>query len=68
MTATFAPIWTPITARPDKAGLDLTGGGRKIVLHTTEGPGNVLPFGWYGTTGYIPNYTCSLTLIIRETV
>jgi hypothetical protein len=61
MTATFAPIYTPIP-RADKPGLDLTGGGRKIVLHTTEGPGNVLPFSWYGTSGYIPNYTVSLPL------
>jgi hypothetical protein len=62
MTATFAPIYTPITSRPDKAGLDLTGGGRKIVLHTTEGGASSLPFGWYGTSGYVPNYTVSLPL------
>lgn len=62
MTAIFAPIDSPITSRPDKPGLDLTGGGRKIVLHTTEGPTNSLPFGWYGTSGYIPTYTVSLPL------
>ena len=62
MTATFSPTQTPILTRPDKTGLDLTGGGRKIILHTTEGPPSSLPWGWYGTSGFIPNLTVSIPL------
>jgi hypothetical protein len=66
MAAVFDSIDSPI-ARPDRAGLALSGGGRKIVLHTTEGGASSLPFdwkgnGWYQASGYIPNYTVSIPL------
>jgi hypothetical protein len=56
----FEPIWYPI---PGKSGLTLNDGGAKGVLHTTEPPGALggpPPFGWYGTSGFVPGLTCDL--------
>jgi hypothetical protein len=46
---------------PNRGGLSLNGGGKKIVLHTTEGPPYALPpLSWYNTSGYVPNLTIAL--------